>query len=418
MRNRFRLLLLITLLALPASWVAAQDTAVQSPTITVFCEDDGWLDQYPADFAGTIYQVLRPNETRMGYQLRWTNQTDSGTVDIPVPADLNRKITYGDVSPDGRYVALPPLEKDIPLVIWEIGTDELATLQLPDSDIFYLMDDPRPERRQVQKLDWLDNQHMVIRYFDLDYPWLDYQIAEKYLTVTDQPFEIIEGQYRELSFPAFEAPNGNTDAAKLFSPQRHYISVFSQKLNQDLTIGAQIQIYDAKTLELKADFTSQPNRMLNASLWTPDESSLFLAYRLPDSTVIGKTELTESIPNQQFQENRHLFDALESFFGSGIMFSDTALGWAISPSGNILALHLYEPQQNQYYVVTYTRNTGEIQAICDIGYPSSEISYPVWSPDERYFGYWNDPIQLFDLTNGRRYEIDGEGFVGWVWRDE
>jgi hypothetical protein len=258
-----------------------------------------------------------------------------------------------------------------------------------------------------------------LRYFDLDYPWFNYQIAEKTFTVADQPFQITEGTYIQLTYPMLLVPEGNIDPGMAFSPQNSFVSLLSISRNEDLTFGKTIQVYDANTLQLVATFeshsNSQSNRVLyNSPLWTPDESNLFLSYNLLRSSFIGKTELTQVSVNEGFQENRNLFNTLEDLLGDGIMFSSPSLKAAISPSGNILTLHLYDPEQNQYYQVAYTLSTGDILAMCDNGYPDPKLSYPVWSPDERYFGYWGGAIRLFDLTTGQRSGLDGEGFVGWV----
>ncbi|MBZ0285625.1 MAG: hypothetical protein K8L97_33145 [Anaerolineae bacterium] len=389
----------------------------QSPRVQVFCDADETFSQSPDPFPGTVFNVLRPNETRTDYQLRRTTHDSTETTTIPIPTDLIGKLTYSHVSPDGRYVTLTPLEIGVPLVIWKIGTDELATLPLSDSDVQYLLTDSLPESRQLQKITWLDKQHMVMQYFDLDYVWFDYLIAEKQFTVIDEPFQIIEGTQTEIAYPTIDGPTENTDVGKVFSPQGNYVTIASTQRNEDFTFGRRFQIYDANTLQLVTDFQSHSNRVLGGTpLWTPDESSLFLWNMLPNSPYLNKSEITQIIVEQDFKENRDLFNTLESFWGSDIKISGLSLNlaMAMSPSGNYLALHLYEAEQNQYYVIVSNLKTGEIVAKCDEGYPDTSLAYPLWSPDERYFGYWAAHIWVFDLTNGQRYSINGEGFVGWV----
>jgi len=389
----------------------------QSPTVQVFCDADETFSRFPDPFPGTVFNVLRPNETRTDYQLRRTTQSSTETIPIPIPSDLIGKLTYSHVSPDGRYVTLTPIEIGVPLVVWKIDTDELATVPLSDSDVQYLLTDSLPESRQLQKIMWSDNQHMVMHYFDLDYVWFDYLIAEKQFTVIDEPFQIIEGTQTEIAYPPIDAPAENTDVGKVFSPQGNYVTIASSQRNEDFTFGRRFQIYDTNTFQLVADFQSNPNRVLGgAPLWTPDESSLFLWNRLPNSPYLNKSEITQIIVGQNFRENRELFNTLESFWGSDIKISGLSLNlaMAMSPSGNNLVLHLYVAEQNQYHVIAFNLKTGEIVAKCDETHPDSSLSYLLWSPDERYFGYWGGNIRLFDLTNGVRYGMDGEGFVGWV----
>jgi len=422
LRKCCRLIILILLCCLPASFGLAQSNAATQtplPTVQIFCDDHSSFDRFPTALTGTIYQVPRPDDKRTGYELLWTTQTGSGKMVIPIPANLNGKLTYSHVSPDGRYVTLLPLKRGTPLVVWKIGTDEFATLPLSNDDVDYLLDMGRERRdsREEQKLGWIDNQHMVMRYFDLEFPWFNYQIAEKTFTVVDQPFGIIEGDYSPLPYPALPVPEGNTEKAMDFSPLRHYVSLASGTRNEDLTFGNQFQIYDMNTLQLAADFKSHSDRILKGKpLWTPDESSFFLYHSLPNSPVFGKNEITRVVVNQGFQENRDLFNALESALGMeiNVTYTDFELSSVMSPSGNTLILHVSAPPPNQYYVIAYNLSTGDIRAICDNGIPDTQLSFPVWSPDERYFGYWYGDIGLFDLTDGHRYKVAGEGFVGWI----
>ncbi|KAB2856038.1 MAG: hypothetical protein F9K46_14755 [Anaerolineae bacterium] len=164
-----------------------------------------------------------------------------------------------------------------------------------------------------------------------------------------------------------------------------------------------------------AEFESHADRGLSRiPLWTLDERYLFLDFTLKNSPPMGETQLIQVSVGQGFQEGFDLFASLEGFFGQKVSYSMPINPHILSPSGNILVIHVHAHEDDQDYVVAYSLVTGEIKAICDDGFPDPLTNYPVWSPDERYFGYWGGGIRLFDLTNGVRYGMDGEGFVGWV----
>lgn len=387
----------------------------QSPTVQVFCDADEFSNPLPDPLPGTVFNVLRPNETRTDYQLRRTTQNSTETTTIPVPPELIGKLTYSDVSPDGRYVTLIPYGIDGALVVWKIDTNELAIFPLSLSDREYLDAEPYPIQRFIQELDWLDNQRMVLRYFDLEYPWFDYLIAQKVFTVIDEPFQIIEGERVDIPVLPLDAPIGDTYIAPVFSPQGNYVTVASRHTTEDFTYGSRFQIYDVNTLQMVAEFESHADRGLSRiPLWTFDENYLFLDFTLKNNPPLGETQLIQVNVGQGFQEGFDLFATLEEFFGQKVSYSMPTNPHILSPSGNILVIHVHAHENDQDYVVAYSLVTGEIRVICDDGFPDPQTNYPVWSPDERYFGYWGGGIRLFDLTNGQRYGIDGEGFVGWV----
>lgn len=395
-------------------WVHPSLLQAQQTSVQVKCNVSQPYGDLPDEFRGTIYNVAWSVES--GYVLQWVSQSQSGQMPIPIPSTLNGKVIWREISPDGRYLILEPVETGVPLVLWRVGTNDLILYPLSDDDIVYLRSTTHNTTRYEKLVKWVDRNHFILQYFDLDDTAFDYLVATKVFTIITEPFQLLEGERAEIPYPSVLFPEGYSNLSTMFSPKGSYLVAGSIGRNEDLSFGERLQIYSADGSNLLADFSSRTDRVVyQRPLWTPDESSFFLAYRMPPVPGALWNEMVQIHIAQGFQEDRSLMNSLQQAFGNDITLRYDGDSGVMSPSGRFFATHIQNRPQLQNYVVILELSTGTITAMCDDSFVSISNSYPVWSPDERFYGYWlNGGFGFFDVVTGSRYQIDGVGLVGWI----
>ena len=213
-----------------------------------------------------------------------------------------------------------------------------------------------------------------------------------------------------MPYPTLRVPEPSSFPGPTFSPQRSFVTLVTAYQYE------RFQIYDMRSGQpvLVTDLQSDESKgIVWEPYWLPDESQFFMAAW--DLSISKRERLTIRQINvdQGFQISSGLWDTLESTFDADVMLE---LGFApqVSTDGTKIAfrVHVYGGQE---YVVVYHPTTDSVTAICDDGEIVLSHAYPIWGPDDNYFGYWaNGWVIAYDLTTGQAYQIDGIGFLGWI----
>ena len=369
----------------------------------------------PPNFEGTIYRVLTPFPYAGNGRWELEAITAQGSVltDIPVPADLNLKISPVEISPDGRYVVFDPVQDGTALAVWDRLSNAMTSLELPSETTEYLNTGITPLWRHQLKIDWLSPNQFVIRYFDLENEIFLDLLAEQVFTVTTNPLAIDAGPKQEIEYPSLPFPRDENLNTTSFSPRRTYVqALFEDEFKPWLDF--RFQIYDAVTLEQVADFNStEIFRLPREPRWSQDESVLFLRYNNGD--VLGR--ITEVCVEDGFQESTDFLDTLLQTFGP--TFSVNGLRADISPYGPRLFMTISASDYTPYAVV-YDYQARTLTAVCrgrSTGGSTITYSqaYPVWGGGEDIIGYYDvGNLYLFDTVSGQSYYRDVFPFVGWL----
>lgn len=383
--------------------------AIAQPLFTIVCDASFERFKTLRPFPGVSYRVLLEEAPQTLYQLERVTPQGTDQQVIPLHETVTRKVYPLSVSPDGRYLVFAPREHNIPLVIWKVDTGEIAELPLSEADIDYLNLGANSVESQRNKLRWTDNTHLLLRYFDLDYQWFNFLLAEKLLTVIDTPFEIEEGVRTEVVYPDLPLPPHSSFGKPIFSPNRSYVTLVS------LYLYTRLQIYDNRTQppNLIIDLESDNTRgILSNPIWTPNEKTFFANYRITSSSEV-KFGVARADADQNFQLSDSLQPLLEANLGTGTTLIHPFIT-SINSNGTKLVTRVFVPQESQEYLVVYHINTGDVTAICDDG-EMTKLWYPIWGPNDEYFGFWdNGWVIAYHLETGEGYRMNGIGFVGWT----
>jgi hypothetical protein len=387
--------------------------AQSAPTIHTLCPSPPTAQNRPNPGLDTLYEVSYPSDSTQGYVLKRTSQMGTELLPIPIPAAWFGGFLVSKVSPDGRYLLFTPYYESIPLIVWKIGTPELATLLLNDEDFTSLAFDTEPNNRQDDKISWIDQQTFEIRYLDADVTTTGVPIATKRFTISDQPFAIAGGQKVEVSNPNISFPTTDESRSILYSPQGHYVTFSSRQVVRGELRNLTFRVFDTTTLALKIDLPAAAHRgPIGHPVWRPNEDRFFVVSYEP--TIVNPTRrtLTEVFTGQNFQPNTVLQQTLESHFGPD-MILDLSIWPVISPSGNLLMFSLTDsdPQPSRQYLVVQDLNTSAITAICITNRPDFNLDRLVWSPDERYVGTTSG---YFDRITSVAYSDIDPFFPGWL----
>lgn len=401
---------IVVLVVLLFTLLSASPRQAQAP-IQILCDTTFERYQTIRPLPGTVYRALLTEDRLPTYEIERINQGETQVLEIPLPPELVGNVYPEIVSPGGRYLVLSPLDPAIPLVIWKIGTAELATVLLPDTDVEYLTTYIESVSRRHKVLTWEDDSHILIQYFDLEYSYYDHVLAEKMLTIIDTPFQIVDEGWVYIPYPVLNAPEPSSFPRPSFSPQRSFVTLVTSYLDN------RFQVYDMRSGQpvLAADLQSdETSGVVGEPFWMPDESQFFMATWDRSISARDRLTLRQVYVEQGFQVSRDLWETLESTFDADVMLE---LGFepAISTDGTRVAFRANVVGDQPQYIIVYQPETNSITAICDESYWSLLNFYPIWGPDNNYFGYWaNGWVITYDLTTGRGYQMDGIGFLSWI----
>jgi hypothetical protein len=409
---RSLLYLLLICILLPVSFLGSVD-AQRDIEVDVRCAG-AQVEGLPPDFGGTIYRVLTPYPYAGNGRWELEAITAQGSVltDIPVPDELNLTISPVEISPDGRYVVFQPVAEGTALAVWDRVSNEMSSLVIPAETANYL-NAATASFRQQRKIDWLNPDQFVIRFFDLENNVFFSLLAEQVFTVTPSPLMIVAGDRQTIDYPSLPFPREEYKNTITFSPQRTYVQAsFEDELVR--WIDFRYQIYDTETLALVADFNSTESFRLSPPQWSYDESVLFLVY----SPEIGRLpQITEINVAAGFQESIDLRDTLLQTFGSDYRITGIV---SLAPSSSTRLLIALTASDLVPYAVVNDYEARTLKAVCR-GASLAEasitgsLSYPVWGPDENLISFYDSGnLRLFDLATGQSYYKSVFPFVGWI----
>jgi hypothetical protein len=395
--------------------------AIAQSGITTICDERADLSQatIPPVFYGTYYYLMDGGD---GTPYRFALVSQNGTVELqaPLSSEMAGIVTAPIISSDGRFMAFRPASSDAPLVVWDIETREIATLTLPQDDVEYLLGNFDPYDRLQDDysrfrdaLIWRDSTHLVIQ-FQSDYSGQNE--AEREITVSENPLQLVHGARAAIEYPELPIPSGEREQVTLLSPQENYAASLTWTLVSGGTDLRHLQVYDLRTGAMVFDLP--PTREFfagnGAPLWLPDESRLFF---LAGNEGEHSYSLTQVDLGGGYRLNNSLWNELENSFGTSISVSGGFLP-KLSDDGSLLAFEITRASEGNNYLIIYHPESASITAICDPNQISrTDYVYTFWSPDNRYFGYWDiGQVLTFDVQTGEIYMLPstGRSFVGWA----
>jgi len=378
--------------------------------VTILCDtgfDRSQLNPPP----GIIY---RSTFDQSGYPTAQIEQEIGGVVQIltiPLPIDLVGKSFPRTVSPDGRYLASIPIEHNLPLAVWEIGTANLSTIPLSNADIDYLLGFVGSPKLEEKFLTWTSDNNLLIQYFDLDVANLyEHIIGHRLITVAADPLQLSVGPREDIAYPSLPVPPNHGIDRPMFSSQGNYVTQVSN------FIGQSFQVYNLQTgqpalvFDLQSDNTQ---RIVGQPLWAQDEQEFFVEYETDPESSPTKFAIAQVDVSQGFQIRNDLQSALESTFGTSTSISVPSFA-VFDPSGQVFVLRITTPNSGKH-LIFYNTDNETITAICDDGDIRTGFYFPIWGPNSDYFGYQHaGSFVAYDLNTGTGYATNGSSLIGWV----
>lgn len=356
------------------------------------------------DFPGVYYHTIRIGSIGPEYRWEFGLITASGQriIEAPFSPDLAQRITFPRVSPDGAKMVFFPLT-GTEIVVWNIATGETASLALTQELADYLMQYDSYSIRTFNKLTWSSPSELTLQYF----PEFGWDIANPAfrisMTVSERPLQI----RMQTAIPSADLASIQTSVSlvTVASPGgRYQANVNVGEVTIPYT--RPFQVLDTLTNQVVFQATSSESaQIVSGPIWSSDSSRILFLELTP-----AGAQLVEISVNQSFKRDTRLNDLLVSQFGAATGIDRIM----VSPDGLYLSFGYLQQSTNNYYMMRYDMQSGNLIAVCD-EFPSNEGRYPFWSPaGHRFAAYWYGAIKVYDFETGNRYLLPGNSFVGWI----
>ncbi|MCL4252003.1 MAG: hypothetical protein KJ065_27875 [Anaerolineae bacterium] len=380
------------------------------------------IDGFPPGAAGeyfyTVSGIRDPGEL-----WRFMRVTATEATELVAPFALEDVNTVGlpRVSPDGRLMGFAPVLPATTLAVWDMTTDELATVELTPDEAWHLNISYDPFSRTFLRLEWIAGQTLAIRYFDDEVdPRSTRLLRETPFQVSVSPLSIQRGSDVITQFPGLPLPPEtaeNSSSSIYLSPLGRYAAQISYQFLQYFYNVPRLQVFDLETGAVVFDAVpSEEETVLRNPTWLADESGFFYIAAPPE----GYLHLNFAHwVGDGFALDPTFFSTISQAIGGEAQLA-TSLLPTLNPTGDGIGfLVLIDREEvTDRYIAAYIPHEGRLALVCSpIRYEQTDLLYPFWSPDGRYFGFWNvvGTIAL-DLQTGDVYRLPdvGREWVGWV----
>lgn len=390
---------------------------VEAQAVEILCDTtfDTQSATTPNPFPGAYYYIT--TDIDVFDEFRFMRVTAEGATEIQAPFSSELALSIGNprLSPDGQTTIFLTSNSQSPLVAWNLETNEVATLTLPESEADYLSSSFNSYYRFWRWVEWQNNNQLVINYFDENFNRV---IARTIITVHQNPLQLSRDTYETVIFSDLPIPTNNRPLAVLLSPLEEYASVLSWAPVPDSAELPHLQIFDLDTEMLVFDFPPSISSYLTSDsmLWVNNDQITFI--NIANSVTFDASLVEINANGSNFQINSYLWDTLELTFGESVDFYPI-FETTLNESGNQIAFEITETSQAMNYLVLYDFTSHAITAICDQHdiIRTDEI-LPFWAQDDTYFGYWDSGrVVVFDVETGDVYRFpnpERREFVGWA----
>jgi len=317
--------------------------------VAILCDSsfDTSVLSIPDVFPGTYYSMVSGmSDTDSPYRFERITQSGRTQIDAPLTQSQVQSLLPPLVSPNNRFMVFRPYGHTN-LTVWDMQTGEVATLALTPDEAYFLVTDIPVYERHLNKLAWVDGNHLLIRMFPEEFN--DRQVtATIEITVNEAPLQVSKGFRVEINYPVLPAPPDNLRQRIFLSPQGNYAASMNLVNVMGYGDAEQLQVFDLNSLNIVFDLI--PTSAFNATgspIWSPDESHLFIPIGNASGTQYRFQVAEISIYTGNI--NTYLWDSLENAFGSEISRS-AGFRQIFSPDGNSLAFRIYRTPQNIPYI--------------------------------------------------------------------
>ncbi|MDX1992434.1 MAG: PKD domain-containing protein [bacterium] len=365
----------------------------------------------PSNFPGFFFRLLdTPYEI---YRFERISQNSSGETvreELQAPLSESEALDLGHVlaSPNGQMIVFIPRIPTAPLTLWNIATNETARLTLTQSEFEAIHRNRLDYGLTRRNLVWRgSSQLMLLNYDDFGRMVLGRTI----INVSQNPLALARGMEETFDFSWLPAPVDER-IIRHYSPQGTFIT---QQFYLDNTGLSHFQVYDVETGQLLFEPPNTDNKNNADPFWSQDERTFFYYEYTVNTDVL---RLIRVNVEDGFSVDASLDQTLQAALGE-----DLEIGIPVDPmfsnDGQHFLLSLYDPEPAQQYLVFHTPDTNANIAMCfNSDYsPLPDDYFSFWSPDGRYFAYFDIRPQLtyiFDSETGNTYGIPTEGYVGWA----
>jgi hypothetical protein len=399
--------------------------------IIIVCDADFTTDDItlPEALPGQYFAYLRPGHNP-SHPVEFDRYTAEGVerLQAPLTPEQALSVDYPLVSPDGNLVVFRPnnpRQGDQTLYVWDVETDEVASFnELSAEEWLTHIEPTSPIEEYVNRARWADSSTLVIDFVEVGDDFsIQRTTARQEILFSRSPLTVELGERITFVYPDLPIPEGNRPFSEdsfpvRLSPLGTYALSISWASN--FSSPRHVQIYDTNSLDLLLDWPpSEDFRPTLSSAWSPNETWALFPYgttreESQRSSAVGIAQV--SIVGGEFSVDLSLTNRLVEAFGVDISVS---FGPTLAPDGERVTFQAYRTQQGSRYWVIYAPETGEMTAICDDteALSNSEGVHFIWSPDMRYFGYWQfgGLAIVFDVETGQGYRLpDTADWVGWV----
>ncbi|MCA9913137.1 MAG: hypothetical protein KC496_07300, partial [Anaerolineae bacterium] len=305
---------------------------------------------------GTYFRVIEAPYDEQGvsnYRFEALSASGSQVYSVPFPPEIGLHLFTPSTSPDGRYMVFRPTIAEVGLTIWDLQTNETASLPLQPTDLDYLtINFNLSYQRNNNLLVWLDSRHLLLQYYfdDIHTSKIDWVLGQKVFTIQEAPLAILEGVREDITYPNLPVPEGNFLERIEFSPDHRFATLMTEQTIQGKAGSAmRLQIYDLQNQTLVYDVNPTIDLYpIFKPIWMPDGNTVFIVFISPSSPG----PVLELHADQGFREDWSLQQALTGTFGpdAGISYMNPI----INSSGSAILFAAYAPTTDQRYLLRYT----------------------------------------------------------------
>ncbi|MBC7869787.1 MAG: PD40 domain-containing protein, partial [Chitinophagaceae bacterium] len=384
----------------------APHTSAQ-PSVSIACGADQTTgSSLPSIFPGIFYNLL--SYPRREFVYRFERITSSGREEIVAPLTQEQILFVNNptVSPDGRLMAFrpDPYDPDADLIIWDIETDAIQTLDITPDELANL-NRSEDYSLQMKRFVWQGSSRIVIQYLD-EYGYG--VVAQTFIDVDVQeapvpPLLLTRGNTETFDMSNFPVPADYTLYKRYYSPQHTYVV---QEIGR---VGdRRLEIIDAAT---HTQVFSSPSVLIpRDAVWSIDETSVVYS----DGNAGEQQRLFQVDLNQNSTVNESLIEAVREELGANAIPLSHLIP-TFSNDGQSLNFNVYSPDLENAYFVFHNLRTGMTNLVCN------QLSLRVgdyltfWLPGNRYFAvYQGFRTHVIDSETGDYYITPSLAYVGWA----
>ncbi|MCC6615551.1 MAG: hypothetical protein IT320_18910 [Anaerolineae bacterium] len=377
------------------------------------------IDGFPPNAAGDYFYTLSEvRDPGVLYRFMRKSAIESTELTAPFSPEVVQTLGLPHVSPDGRLIAFIPVLPVTSLTVWDMTTNETATLELSLEETEHLNALYDPFSRAFRRLEWTSAQTFAIKYYDdASNPVSNRMLRETQFHVMIDPLSVQRSTDAFVEYPTLPLPTEKSEPAIFLSPLGNYATQISLQFLPGYYDVRRMQIFDLDDDIVVFDAVPSADEIVRGRpRWLADESGFFYVAAPPQADA--RLNFAVHTGNAFVLDNA-FFSAIEQAVDGETYLFPTLIP-TINPNSDGIGFAILVDRETHEdkYIAAYLPHEARLSIVCNpIGYGNTDLLYPFWSPEGRYFGYWNTVGTLaFDLQTGDIYRMPDvrQEWVGWV----